>query len=160
MKLDEDELKYFLKKQAELEQKIVDAVEENTKDLKNILIKELLKGIAYDSLKHKNMLISLLAMLESKTTLIDELASSKLIEGIKKHIEMEEEAIKTYSELLEKTEDKNLKLVIGYILEDEKRHHALLKKIEEAIIERYTLSEKDLFELVYYYSVSHGTAGG
>jgi len=158
--LEENELKKFLNKQAELEQKIVNAVEENIKDIKNVLIKELLKGIAYDSLKHKNMLMSLIAVLESKTMLIDESTSSKLAEGIKNHIKMEEEAIKTYSELLEKTDDENLKLVIGYILEDEKRHHDLLKKIEKAIIEKYTLSEKDLFELVYYYSVSHGIAGG
>ncbi len=158
--MEENELKAFLKKQAELEQKIVDMVEENTKQLDNILIRELLRGIGYDSLKHKNMLLSLLALLESKTPLISEAVSNKLIDGIREHIKMEEEAIRTYSELLEKTDNEHVKLIIGYILEDERRHHALLKKIEKTIIEKQTLSEKDLFELVYYYSVSHGTPGG
>ena len=158
--MNEEELKKFLLKQAELEQKIVDVVEENTKQLPNILIRELLKGIAYDSLKHKNMLQSLHALLESKTPMIDEQLSNKLINGIKEHIRMEEEAIKTYGDLLEKTEDENVKTIIGYILEDERRHHALLKKIEKTVIEKHTLSETDLFELVYRYSVSHGTAGG
>ncbi|MHA1616766.1 MAG: ferritin-like domain-containing protein [Candidatus Njordarchaeales archaeon] len=103
--------------------------------------------MGYDSLKHANLLEALLALLEARAPLISEEESEGFINGIREHLEMEKEAIETYSKLLEKVEDQKTRLIIAYILEDEKRHHALLKKIEE-LIKKQTLTEEDVFELV------------
>ena len=160
IQLNTEELKRFLEKQIVIEKDIVARVEENTKYTKNLLIKELIQGIAYDSLKHANMLSGLLALLTSKTPLISELEQKEFVDGIREHIKLEELAIETYSKLIESTDNNKVKLIASYILEDEKRHHALLKKIEEVIIEKQTLSEEDLFNLVWEFSVSHGSPGG
>ena len=160
MKVEEKEFLEFLNKQVDLENRIVKRVEESTKETRNKLIKELLMGIGYDSLKHANMLRGLMAILEAKTPFLTEEESREFLDGIREHIELEAKAIETYSSILEKTDDERIKLIISYILEDEKRHHALLKTIEKAIIEKQTLSEEDLFNLVWQYSISHGTPGG
>ena len=158
--MDEKEFKEFLKKQISIEHKIVERAESNSKMTRNRLIGELIKGIGYDSLKHANLLEALLALVESRTPMISEEESEEFINGIKEHLKMEKEAIETYSKLLEKIEDQKTRLIITYILEDEKRHHALLKKIEDLIIKRQTLTEEDLFELVWQFSVTHGSPGG
>lgn len=158
--VNEEGLKNFLRNQIDIENRIVKRVEENTKETKNLLIRELLKGIAYDSMKHANMLSGLIALLESKTPFISESESREFLEGIREHIRLEQKAIETYSLLINQVDDKRVKMIISYILEDEKRHHALLKKIEEAIIQKQTLSEEDLFNLVWQYSVTHGSPGG
>ncbi len=158
--MNEEELKDFLKNQIDIENKIVDRVEKNTKDTKNMLIRELLKGIAYDSMKHANMLSGLIALLKSKTPFITEAESREFLDGIREHIRLEQKAIETYSLLINQVEDNRVKMIVSYIIEDEKRHHALLKRIEEAIIQKQTLSEEDLFNLVWQYSVTHGSPGG
>ncbi len=158
--MDKEELKNFLRNQIDIENRIVRRVEENTKETKNLLIRELLRGIAYDSMKHANMLSGLIAILESKTPLISEEESKEFLEGIREHIKLEQKAIETYSILIHQVTDERVKMIISYILEDEKRHHALLKRIEEAIIQKQTLTEEDLFNLVWQFSVSHGTPGG
>lgn len=158
--MNEEELKTFLRSQIDIENRIVERVEENTKDTRNLLIRELLRGIAYDSMKHANMLSSLIALIESKTPFISEAESREFLDGIREHIKLEQKAIETYSILINQVEDKRVKLIISYILEDEKRHHALLKKIKELIIHKQTLTEEDIFNLVWQYSVTHGSPGG
>jgi len=158
--MNEEELKTFLRNQIEIENRIVKRVEENTKGTKNLLIRELLRGIAYDSMKHANMLSSLIALLESKTPFISAAESREFLDGIREHIKLEQKAIETYSILINQVEDNKVKMIISYILEDEKRHHALLKKIEEVIIHKQTLTEEDIFNLVWQYSVTHGSPGG
>ena len=59
-----------------------------------------------------------------------------------------EEAIRTYQELMESIQDEKLRLFIRYILEDEKRHHNLLKRIDKIVVESETLKDSDVHGLV------------
>ena len=94
------------------------------------------------------MLTALLAMQKTTQPFISETVSKKLNENIQNHIELEQEAIQTYKELLEQVEDEQVKIVIQAIYHDELRHHALLKKIYTVIIEKETLDEDEIWEFI------------
>ena len=138
----------FLKKQIELEERIIATAENSVRDMKNTLVKEMINSITLDSKKHASMLTALLAMQKTTQPFISETVSKKLNENIQNHIELEQEAIQTYKELLEQVEDEQVKIVIQAIYHDELRHHALLKKIYTVIIEKETLDEDEIWEFI------------
>lgn len=138
----------FLKKQIELEKRIIATAENSVRDMKNTLVKEMINSITLDSKKHASMLTALLAMQKTTQPFISETVSKKLNENIQNHIELEQEAIQTYKELLEQVDDEQVKMVIQAIYHDELRHHTLLKKIYNVIIEKETLDEDEIWEFI------------
>ena len=150
----------FFKKQVQLEYDIVAAARAAVKDIKNLIVKELIEGIANDSNKHASLLNSLIATYEGKNPLIDEKLTDQLKSNLEEHIRLEQEAIDSYKELLYKLDEGNEKLIIKYILTDEVRHHQLLKRLHKMIVERETLTEQDIWDLTWKDSISHGSPGG
>jgi rubrerythrin len=150
----------FFKKQIKLEKEIVEAAQIAVKDLKNKMVKGLIEGIASDSTKHASLLSALLASHEGSNPLIDEKVTDQLKANLENHIRLEQQAIDTYKELLKTIEDEKETLVIKYILGDEVRHHALLKRLHKMIVEKETLTEQDLWDLTWKDSISHGSPGG
>ena len=120
----------------------------------------LIEAIAIDSNKHALLLNAIIARLMSKTPFIDEAKRDELGNNIKEHISLEGKAIKTYGELIPQTEDPGTKQVLEYILEDEKRHHELLKKLYALVIEKETLTEEDIWDLTWKDVPWHGGPGG
>ncbi|MFX0115646.1 MAG: hypothetical protein ACFFB3_13940, partial [Candidatus Hodarchaeota archaeon] len=156
-----DELVAFLKKQIEIENEIVKVSEESVNLLRNVLIRELIRGIATDSHKHAMILNAVIGLLSKPTPLIEEEDREKIGESIKRHVKMEAEAIKVYKELAEKhKDDEKLRLIFEYLHADEVRHHALLTRIDKMIVEKETLSEDDMWDMVWKYSPFHGSPGG
>ena len=76
------------------------------------------------------------------------------------HINMEQKAIDTYQELFKQLEDDGEKIVVKSILNDEIRHHELLKKIHKMIVEKETVTEQDLWDWTWKDSLFHGSPGG
>jgi rubrerythrin len=158
--MEKDQLSAFLNKQIALEEKIVKIAKTSVKNTKNELVRYLIEAIAIDSNKHALLLNAILARLESKTPFIDEAKRDELGENIKEHITLEAKAIETYSNLIPQTEDPGTKQVLEYILEDEKRHHELLKQLYTLVIEKETLTEEDLWDLTWKDVPWHGGPGG
>ncbi|MFX0168129.1 MAG: ferritin family protein [Candidatus Hodarchaeota archaeon] len=158
--MEKDQLKVFLKKQIALEAKIVKVAKTSVKNTRNELVRYLIEAIAIDSNKHALLLNAILARLESKTPFIEETKRDELGANIQEHIRLEANAIKTYSNLIPKTEDPGTKKVLEYILEDEKRHHTLLKQLYTLVIEKETLTEEDLWDLTWKDVPWHGGPGG
>lgn len=138
----------FYKKQVELENTIVEKAEKSVQGMENILIRELILGIALDSKKHAGMLNALVSMYTRPTPSVAEEFGDDLRKAITEHIELEKQAIETYQEKLETADNESEKLIIKAILSDEKKHHKLLTTIQKIIIEKLTLSEKELWEMV------------
>lgn len=156
-----EELVEFLEKQVEVENQIVQEAVKSVSLIRNVLIRELIRGIAVDSHKHAMILKALIGLLSGPTPLIEENDREKIGESIQRHIKMEVEAIETYKGLAEKhKDDEKLALVFQYLLTDEKRHHKLLKQVDRIIIENATLSEEDMWEMIWRYSPFHGAPGG
>ena len=155
-----EKLLNFFREQIKLENKIVDLAEKNAKATDNILIAELIRGIALDSIKHGNMLSAVMTLISGPTPLIEEQQMEALGEHIKEHIKLEEEAIRTYKEQLKTVEDERLRLILQYLVSDEQRHHALLTRIDKSIIQPQALTEEDLWEMYWKYAPFHGSPGG
>jgi len=158
--LEGQELISFLKKQIDLENMIVEEGKKSVKGVENVLVRELIRGIALDSMKHANMLEAMVALISGAKVFLTEKESERIGGQIKRHIELEKQAIETYSTLLEHIKDERTRLLVDYILKDERRHHELLRKIDKIIVEAETLREEDLWEMVWKYSVFHGAPGG
>lgn len=139
---------------------IVERAETNAQAVDNVLISELIRGIALDSVKHKNLLSAVTALISGPTPLIEEPQMEALGKHIKEHIELEAEAIKTYKEQLKTVEDQRIKLVLQYLVQDEQRHHALLTRIDQWIIQPQTLTEDDLWDMLWKHAPFHGSPGG
>ena len=150
----------FYKKQLELEDKIVKKANDSVENVKNLLIRELILGIAMDSKKHASMLNALVAMHTKATPLIQEEITDELEKNLKEHISLEQQAIDTYQELYKMDFGESEKVIVKAILNDEIRHHALLKKIHKMIVEKETLNEQDLWDWIWKDSLFHGSPGG
>jgi len=124
-------------------------------------VRELLGSIAYDSEKHAYMYKSILAYLEGQTTALNEQEFQELKDVIDKHIKIETEMIKSIEELLEKEKiDVKIGFILRYILQDEYRHHRLLKELIEAIVKKEVITEEDWWNMIWKDALFHGTPGG
>lgn len=150
----------FIDRQIEMELSIIKIVEENVSKLGNAFIKDLLLGVSQDSQKHAALLKSLKKAVEGPTPFISEAERDKIAEGIDQHIKMEENAVKTYQELADKSDNEQVKTIAMMIREDELRHHALLKELHKAIVEPETLTEDDIWDVLWKDTPWHGSPGG
>lgn len=150
----------FFREQITLENKIVELAEANANATDNILIAELIRGIALDSRKHANLLNAAIVMTSGPTPLIEEHQMEALGDHIREHIQLEEEAIRTYKEQLKTVEDERMQLILQYLVSDEERHHALLIRIDKWIIQPQALTEDDLWEMFWKHAPFHGSPGG
>ncbi len=137
----EEKLELF-RKQLRIEEQIIEVASSAAESISNLMIKELIKGINTDSYKHSSMLRALIGLHE-KPSLIKEETAKYLQKILEDHIRLEKEAIKTYGELMNILKDERERLVIEAILSDEKRHHALLTKIQKLIVEKQVFTQED-----------------
>ena len=157
--LNKQETLEFIDKQIALEKRIIGLVEENTGKLGNVFIKDLLRGIAQDSNKHATLLGSLRAAVEGAAQLITAEQRDSIAQGIQQHMSAEAEAVATYGELVDKSNDERVKTIAAMIRDDEVRHHRLLVDLHKALIEPQTLTEEVLWELLWRDSPWHGAPG-
>ncbi|RLI54160.1 MAG: hypothetical protein DRO87_10590 [Candidatus Thorarchaeota archaeon] len=158
--MDREETLAFIDKQIALEERIIKIVEENVAELGNAFVRDLLLGISTDSKKHAALLKSLRKAVEGPTPFISEQERNKIAKGIEAHIKMEEEAVKTYGELAEKSDSDQVKTIAMMIREDEIRHHSLLKELHKTVIEPETLTEDLLWDTMWKDSPWKGSPGG
>ena len=157
---DKAEIDKLLNEGIRLEETIVSRAERTVKDVKNPLIRELVSGIALDSKKHANMLQGLKDLLESKTPFIGVEERDTLSDDIKQHIKLESKAIEEYSKVLDRVDKREMQLILSYLIEDEKRHHQLLKRIEKWIIEAQTYTEEEWWDIMWKDTLFHGSPMG
>ncbi len=150
--MEKEELVKFYKEQIELEKDIITAAEDSIRNSTNILVKELIQGITFDSNKHSSILTGLLAILEKTTPslrLISEKERDRLKETIQNHLKLEQKAINTYRKLLHVIPGTREKVLVKNILSDELRHHNQLRWLYDMIIREVTLTEEDIFEMTW-----------
>lgn len=138
----------FYKKQIDLENTIHDKAEKTVINLPNVLIREMIMGIALDSKKHAALLNALVGLHTKAIPSMPEDISSEIKKSIAEHISLEKQAIETYRKILETIQDETEKTLIRAILNDEIKHHSLLRTIEKMIVDSLTLSEKEFWDMV------------
>jgi rubrerythrin len=155
-----DELVIFLRKQIEIENKIVKSLNESLGDIKNPTVKGVLKGISLDSVKHAEMYASAVTLMTTVSQALSQENLDKQKDLVEKHIKMEAELIEKISKTLPTVQNEKVKLLLTAILTDERRHHELLKKILEIIIHGETITEDDWWDVMWKNVPFHGSPGG
>jgi rubrerythrin len=150
----------FIKRQIVVENKIVDSLNEALKSIGNPSVRGVLKGISLDSLKHAEMYDAALKLLTTTQQALSQEHLDKQKSLVEKHIRVEAELIKKISDILPTVENEKVKLLLTAILEDEKRHHMLLKAVLEIIVRGETITEEDWWEILWKNVPFHGAPGG
>jgi rubrerythrin len=155
-----NELIEFMKKQIKVENDIVDSLNNALIDMKNPPVRGVLKGISLDSVKHAEMYAAATELLTRVSQAITQEQLDKQKAVVEKHIRMEAELIKKIGDVLPTVEDEKVKLLLSAILEDEKRHHALLKMVLEILVRGEAITEADWWDLLWKNVPFHGAPGG
>ncbi|MDR0471357.1 MAG: hypothetical protein LBH79_06515 [Nitrososphaerota archaeon] len=151
----------FLKKQVTVENEIVDSLETALVGMKNPAVKGVLKGVSLDSVKHADRYTSALTLLSSSaSTALAQEDLDKQRALVEKHIALEAELIKVLKEKIPEIENAKVVFLLNAILEDECRHHAMLKRVLDIIVQGETITEDDWWKLLWEGAPFHGSPGG
>ncbi len=155
-----DELVGFLKEQVKVENKIVDSLNKSLPEIDNPTVKGVLKGVSLDSVKHAEMYASAVRLMTTVSKALTQENLDKQKDLVERHIQMEADLIKKISKVLPTVRDNKVKLLLSAILEDEKRHHGLLKQILEILVKGETITEADWWDIIWKDVPFHGSPGG
>ena len=160
MEKKKDTLLDFLKNQVLVENEIVTSIEKAIVDLKNPAVKGVLKGVSLDSVKHAELYSAALTLLTSASTALNQGNLDEQRELIKKHIAIEAKLIKVLQEKIPEIENEKVVFLLKAILEDECRHHAMLKMVLDIIVHGETITEDDWWKMLWENVPFHGSPGG
>ena len=139
----------FVEGMVRAEEAIVRSVEASVGGMKNFAVRSVLRGISYDSLKHAEMYRSAAELLTEPRPSLDEGQLDEQRALVARHIRMEEEVIARLEEMIPGVENEKAKFLLDAIVEDERRHHKVLKKIEELLVRGETVTDEDWWDAAY-----------
>lgn len=126
----------MLEKNWELELKNVQMSKEKEEQLKSAGAKLMLYQIRMDSTKHAKILQTLIDTIKEGTPeylwdyridrYVGQVATERLLQ---KHVEIEEEMIQRHEAAIKKTDNPGIQMILQHIVDDEKRHHQMLKDV-------------------------------
>jgi rubrerythrin len=157
---DNAELIDFLKDQVRVENRIVEALNKSLPEIENPTVKGVLKGISLDSVKHAEMYSSAVRLMTTVSKALTQENLDKQKDLLEKHIQTEAELIQKIIKKMPLVKDEKVKLLLAAILEDEKRHHELLKQVLDILVKGETITEQDWWDILWKDVPFHGSPGG
>jgi len=157
----ENLIEYF-RKEAEKEKEYSKALERTAEKSSNLMLRALVKAVSLDSLKHSYLYEAMAEILENPQ-LLSVQESEEVLKEVERHIKEEKEAIDELQRLLEDKRIRKMpavKFIVEALLRDELYHHALLKRLHEAVVKPSVFQEEHYWEMVWKDSLWHGTPGG
>ena len=131
-----------LKEQLGIEGQLVGLYEEYELSSENKAMKRVMQMFMLDSQRHINIIQAAIEIIEGEEVFIEDRAPLK--ETLKKHLELEAEALKIANRVLRNLwvdENQGLKNLLQLWRDDEKRHHAALKNITSKPFLRMTSND-------------------
>jgi len=157
--MSQDEMIEFFKDQIKLEHHIVESITNSLKNVRNPIVKQVLRAIAFDSQKHAGIYNAAISISQVTPALTDK-EYRELKKITEKHVIDEEKAIAALDETMPKIKDKKVKFLLGSIVADEKRHHELLKRIMDLVVRKEAITEEDWWDILWKGAPFHGAPGG
>jgi rubrerythrin len=155
-----DNLLEFMKNQITIEKEIVDSLEKALVDMKNPAVKGVLKGVSLDSVKHAELYTAAITLLTNGSTALTQENLDEQRALVEKHIEIEAKLIRKIEDVLPTVDNKKVVFLLKAILNDECRHHAMLKMVLDIIVHGETITEDDWWKLLWENAPFHGAPGG
>jgi rubrerythrin len=150
----------FIKRQIVIEKEIVESLNKGIVNIKNPPVRGVLKGISLDSVKHAELYAAAVSLLTDVSQALKQEHLDEQRALVEKHIEMEAELIKKLEKIMPEIENSKVQFLLDSILGDERRHHALLKKVLEIIVHGETITEADWWKMLWEDVPFHGAPGG
>ena len=160
MEQPKEELLEFLKNQIVVENEIVSSLEKAIVDMKNPAVKGVLKGVSLDSVKHAELYTAAITLLTKASTALNQENLDEQRALIQKHIEIEAALIKKLQAMIPTIENDKVVFLLKAILNDEVRHHAMLKMTLEIMVKGETITEADWWKMLWENVPFHGAPGG
>jgi rubrerythrin len=126
----------LLRKQRDIELSHAERLAESMEQLEHPLIGALLEAILHDSRKHAAVCQALIDVDGGEVPLrldVDMGLAVSLHQDIKQHVAVKAEMIERLEEMLGQARDDRVKAFLGYLLEEERRHHSMLSGISNLI---------------------------
>ncbi len=145
----------LLKEQKKLELHHVEVLSESIKDLKQPMARVIIEAIIQDSKKHAAIaqaLIDVGAGEEPMRMDVDMGPAVNLHQNIKQHVRVEQNMIEMLGEILAMVKDDRVKTFIDYWVEEEKRHHKMLKELSN-LVDRDSVSLDEYVGLFQKYMI-------
>jgi rubrerythrin len=155
-----DELVEFIKRQILIEKEIVESLNKGIVDIKNPPVKGVLKGISLDSVKHAELYAAAVSLLTNVSQALKQEHLDEQRALVEKHIKLEEDLIKKLEKIVPTIENSKVQFLLESILNDERRHHVLLKTVLEIIVHGETITEADWWKMLWEDVPFHGAPGG
>ena len=149
----------FFRNQIKLEHHIVESVTNSLKTVRNPVVKQVLRAIAFDSQKHAGIYNAAMSITKITPALTDK-EYRELEEITAKHIVDEKKAIAALDKIMPKIKDSKVKFLLESIVVDERKHHELLNKIIDLVVKKEAITEEDWWEILWKNVPFHGTPGG
>jgi rubrerythrin len=155
-----DDIIKKMENMVEMEENHASSLSKSVEGLNNLIVKEILRSIAYDSQKHAGLYTAILSLLKKEGKALDDQEYDRIKSVIKKHIEVESRMVQEAKRLLETERDARIKHLMMMIYDDEVRHHNLMKNLLEAVIRKETILEEDVWDMIWRDVPGHGAPPG
>ena len=145
-----------IKRMATMEEEHAMRLDGESTGLGDATVHGLVESVAHDSKKHAGLYRLISDLLERGFLSIPESEADEFTSRLEKHIEVEKKMREEVRELLKGEEDERVKFILSEILSDEERHHRFLKNLLEVIIKRDTISDEEMWNMIWKDVESHG----
>lgn len=121
----------MIKEQKAFEDETVKRLTPMYNSSKNPLVKFLVHRIILDTMRHSDTYQTLIDL--NTRALIGEIEMKAMTEELTTHINEENKMLKQATKIRGSIEDKNFKQILEQIVEDERQHHGILRKLFEML---------------------------
>jgi rubrerythrin len=145
----------LLRKQRSIELSHADRLAESMEQLEHPLVRVLLEAILHDSRKHAAVCQALIDVEAGSVPLrldVNMGSAVSLHQDIRQHVAVEAEMIKRLEEMIGETRDDRVKAFLGYLLDEEQRHHSMLSGMSN-IIDRDSVAIDEYLGLFEKYMI-------
>jgi len=150
--IDKQEFKGMIEEQIENEKKVTVLLQNSVEKTSNTVIRLLLYQLALDSAKHERMLMTILQLLESPSKEQLKCESEEFRKVLEKHVEIERKMLENFEKIVDKTEDNRIRFILQDIVSDEKKHHAIMKRVYEYACESAKIRDEKWWDFLFRYS--------
>ena len=141
---------------SELEEKYSVELDREYRGYGNELVRELISSVMIDSKKHAGLYKAAAMIAESRSLAITEEEYIELEKSLKTHIEKEAEMLEAVKGLITEIQDERINKILVKIYEDELMHHPFKTTFLELVIKRETITEQDIWDMLFRDLPTHG----
>ena len=152
MAIDKQEFMMMIEKQIVNESEAVKLLQGSMGKTSNTVIRLLLNQLALDSTKHEHLLRAVLKLLETPSKEQFKWEGEEFRKAIEKHVEVEREMLESFEKIVDKTKDERIRFIIQDIISDEKKHHAIMKRVHELVCEGEKVKDEKWWDFLFRYS--------